>query len=41
MPQGHRGRFFAHLAVLGHFGRLDLDVPWERTDKADELARRA
>ena len=25
---------FQKLAVYGHFGRTDLDVPWERTDKA-------
>jgi S-adenosylmethionine synthetase len=25
------------LAVYGHMGRTDLDVPWEMTDKADAL----
>src|SRR5262249_8018194 len=25
-------------AAYGHFGRNDLDLPWERTDKADLLA---
>ena len=24
-------------AAYGHFGREDLDVPWERTDRADAL----
>ncbi|MGD8999982.1 MAG: methionine adenosyltransferase domain-containing protein, partial [Granulosicoccaceae bacterium] len=24
-------------AAYGHFGREDLDLPWERTDKADIL----
>lgn len=24
-------------AAYGHFGREDLDLPWERTDKADDL----
>jgi S-adenosylmethionine synthetase len=24
-------------AAYGHFGRDDLDLSWERTDKADEL----
>jgi len=28
-------------AVYGHFGREDLDVPWERTDKADILRSEA
>ncbi|MBQ9579787.1 MAG: S-adenosylmethionine synthetase, partial [Lachnospiraceae bacterium] len=23
----------------GHFGRLDVDLPWERTDKAEELKK--
>jgi S-adenosylmethionine synthetase len=27
------------LSAYGHFGRTDLDLPWERTDKADRLAR--
>ena len=25
------------VAAFGHFGRQDLDLPWERTDKADAL----
>ncbi|MBP1706049.1 MAG: S-adenosylmethionine synthase, partial [Chloroflexi bacterium] len=25
-------------AAYGHFGRADLDLPWERTDKAALLA---
>jgi S-adenosylmethionine synthetase len=41
LPKANEGRFFAHLAVFGHFGRRDLDLPWEKTDKADELARQA
>jgi S-adenosylmethionine synthetase len=28
-------------AAYGHFGREDLDLPWERTDKAAELAAAA
>jgi S-adenosylmethionine synthetase len=23
--------------VYGHMGRVDLDLPWEKTDKADAL----
>ena len=30
---------FRQTATYGHFGRDDIDVPWERTDKADLLAR--
>lgn len=29
-----RGRFYQDVAAYGHFGRTDLDLPWERTDKA-------
>jgi S-adenosylmethionine synthetase len=32
---------FQQTAAYGHFGRDDIDVPWERTDKADSLARAA
>ncbi len=35
-----RRPIYAPLAVYGHFGRSDLEVPWERTDKA-ELLRQA
>jgi len=27
------------LSAYGHFGRTDLDLPWEQTDAADRLAR--
>jgi S-adenosylmethionine synthetase len=29
--------FYRPLAVYGHFGRADLDLPWEATDIADML----
>ncbi|WP_093345808.1 methionine adenosyltransferase [Saccharopolyspora kobensis] len=28
---------YAPTAAYGHFGRPDLDLPWERTDRADAL----
>ena len=28
---------YQQTAAYGHFGRLDIDLPWERTDKADIL----
>ena len=28
---------YADTAAYGHFGREDLDVSWEKTDKADAL----
>jgi S-adenosylmethionine synthetase len=32
---------YQQTAAYGHFGRDDLDVPWEQTDKAEALARAA
>ena len=32
---------FKQVASYGHFGRNDLDVAWERTDKADLLRKEA
>ncbi|MBD1832589.1 methionine adenosyltransferase [Cyanobacteria bacterium FACHB-472] len=34
LPGERGGRFFQDVAAYGHFGRSDLDLPWERTDKA-------
>jgi S-adenosylmethionine synthetase len=28
---------YAPTAAYGHFGRTDLDLPWERTDRAEAL----
>jgi S-adenosylmethionine synthetase len=35
---GLRKPIFRQTAAYGHFGRPDLDLPWERTDKAEALA---
>jgi S-adenosylmethionine synthetase len=32
-----RRPIYAPTATYGHFGRADLDLPWERTDRAAEL----
>ena len=34
LPSERGGRFYQDVAAYGHFGRTDLDLPWERTDKA-------
>jgi len=34
LPSIHRGGFYHRLASYGHVGRMDLGLPWERTDKA-------
>lgn len=36
-----RRPIYAQTAAYGHFGRLDLDLPWERTDKAASLKEQA
>ncbi|MBC1983106.1 methionine adenosyltransferase [Listeria booriae] len=32
-----RRPIYRQTAAFGHFGRLDLDLPWERTDKAARM----
>jgi S-adenosylmethionine synthetase len=36
-----RRPIYRQVAAYGHFGRDDLNVPWERTDKADTLRAEA
>jgi S-adenosylmethionine synthetase len=38
---GLRRPIYRQTAAYGHFGREDLDVPWERTDVAELLASEA
>lgn len=37
LPKLRGGRFYQDVAAYGHFGRSDLELPWEQTDKADVL----
>ncbi len=37
LPQERGGRFYQDVAAYGHFGRTDLDLPWEKTDKVTLL----
>lgn len=37
LPKLRGGRFYQDVAAYGHFGRTDLELPWEQTDKADLL----
>ena len=32
---------YKKTAAYGHFGRTDVDLPWERTDKAEALRKEA
>lgn len=34
-----RRPIYKKTAAYGHFGRLDLDLPWEKLDKAEELKK--
>ena len=34
-----RRPIYKQTAAYGHFGRTDLDLPWEKTDKADDLRK--
>lgn len=36
-----RRPIYHQTAAYGHFGRTDLDLPWERTDKAEALRKLA
>ncbi len=36
-----RRPIYRQVASYGHFGRLDLDLPWEKTDKAEILKKEA
>lgn len=36
-----RKPIYKQIAAYGHFGRNDLDLPWERTDKAETLHQQA
>lgn len=36
-----RRPIYKQTAAYGHFGRHDIDVPWEKTDKVDILAKYA
>ncbi|HPT40808.1 MAG TPA: methionine adenosyltransferase [Candidatus Gastranaerophilaceae bacterium] len=37
LPAKNNGKFYQKLAAYGHMGRMDFEVPWENTDKAQIL----
>ncbi|WP_375499165.1 methionine adenosyltransferase [uncultured Nostoc sp.] len=41
LPSERGGRFYQDVAAYGHFGRADLELPWEQTDKAELLKQAA
>lgn len=34
-----RRPIYSQVAAYGHFGRNDLDLPWEKTDRVEDLAK--
>lgn len=34
-----RRPIYKQTAAYGHFGRTDIDLPWERTDRAEEIRK--
>jgi S-adenosylmethionine synthetase len=41
LPAQHEGSFYTRLAAYGHFGRRDIEVPWESEDHRVTLERAA
>jgi S-adenosylmethionine synthetase len=37
LPAIGKGGFYEQLAAYGHVGRMDIDLPWEVTDKVEVL----
>ena len=36
---GLRRPIYKQTAAYGHFGRTDIDLPWEHLDKVDEIKK--
>jgi S-adenosylmethionine synthetase len=36
-----RRPIYAQTASYGHFGRTDIELPWEKTDKVEEIKKLA
>ncbi|MCP9809887.1 methionine adenosyltransferase [Cyanobium sp. HWJ4-Hawea] len=41
LPQQRGGRFYQDVAAYGHFGRNDLDLPWENVDSIAATLKQA
>ena len=39
LPAENNGIFYQNVAKYGHFGRSDLNLPWEELNKVDELKK--
>lgn len=41
LPRLNNGLFYRKLAAYGHLGRTDMELPWEKVDKAELLQQEA
>jgi S-adenosylmethionine synthetase len=41
LPQERGGRFYQDVAAYGHFGRSDLNLPWESVETIVDTLRQA
>jgi S-adenosylmethionine synthetase len=41
LPGKHNGTFYQRLAAYGHFGRVDMALPWEALDSVEALRQQA
>jgi S-adenosylmethionine synthetase len=39
LPKRSGGHFYQKVAAYGHFGRPDLELPWERLDRVEDLKK--
>jgi S-adenosylmethionine synthetase len=39
LPAKHGGKFYQNVAAYGHFGRPDLELPWEKLDRVEDLKK--
>ncbi|MBS1956792.1 MAG: methionine adenosyltransferase [Cyanobacteria bacterium SZAS-4] len=39
LPKKHGGKFYRNVAAYGHFGRPDLELPWEKLDRVEDLKK--
>jgi len=41
LPAKNNGEFYQKVAAYGHFGRTDIELPWEQLDLVDVLKYKA
>jgi S-adenosylmethionine synthetase len=41
LPKQNAGSFYKKVAAYGHFGRFDIELPWEQVDQAEGLKEKA